>query len=149
MLDGNELQLLFLKLIAEKPRHGYELIRAVEELTGGAYAPSPGIAYPTLALLKDLELVGEREADGRRTFSITDKGREHLRRDAATAKAVIARLGAMAAVRERADAGPVRRAMHNLRSALFEKLSSELPRQTLLDIAAVLDEAAQKIERLE
>ena len=48
MFDGGELRLVLLKLIADEPRHGYDLIREIEELTGGAYAPSPGVVYPTL-----------------------------------------------------------------------------------------------------
>ena len=54
------------KLIADEPRHGYDLIRAIEELTGGEYAPSPGVIYPTLTLLQDMALIEEAEADGPR-----------------------------------------------------------------------------------
>ena len=53
MFDGGELRLVLLKLIADSPRHGYDLIRAIEELTGGAYAPSPGVVYPTITLLDE------------------------------------------------------------------------------------------------
>ena len=51
MFEGGELRLVLLKLITDQPRHGYELIKAIEEMTGGDYAPSPGIVYPTLTLL--------------------------------------------------------------------------------------------------
>ena len=59
-----DLRLLLLKLIAEKPRHGYELIKAVEDGVGGAYSPSPGVVYPTLALLEDLGYASVAEAEG-------------------------------------------------------------------------------------
>src|SRR3954470_23899883 len=79
MFDGSELRLVLLKLIADKPRHGYDLIRAVEERTNGAYAPSPGIVYPTLTLLAEMGLTGEQSADSaRKVFEITPEGAAHL-----------------------------------------------------------------------
>ena len=58
-----------LKLIADEPRHGYDLIRAIEELTGGEYAPSPGVVYPTLTLLQDMGLIEEATGEGRASRS--------------------------------------------------------------------------------
>ena len=151
MFDNTELQLLLLHLIAEKPRHGYELMRAIEDLSRGAYMPSPGIAYPTLSMLKDLGYITEAEAEAehaRRTFSITAEGRKHLDAHAPAVASLLQRLGAVASDRERTDAAPVRRAMQNLKSALFDKLATDVSRETVLSIAALIDEAAQKIERL-
>src|SRR5262250_1986022 len=54
VFDSGELRLVLLKLISDQPRHGYELIRAIEELSGGSYVPSPGMVYPTLTLLQDM-----------------------------------------------------------------------------------------------
>ena len=59
MFGSGELRLVLLKLIADEPRHGYDLIRAIEELTGGDYAPSPGVVYPTLTMLADMGLIEE------------------------------------------------------------------------------------------
>ena len=59
MFESGELRLVLLKLIVDEPRHGYDLIRAIEELTGGEYAPSPGVIYPTLTLLQDMGLIEE------------------------------------------------------------------------------------------
>ena len=64
MFEGGELRLVLLKLIADEPRHGYDLIRAIEELTGGEYAPSPGVVYPTLTLLQDMGLIEEAAGEG-------------------------------------------------------------------------------------
>ncbi|HEY0331170.1 MAG TPA: PadR family transcriptional regulator [Rhodopseudomonas sp.] len=147
--DGGELRLVLLKLIADKPRHGYDLIRAVEELTGGAYAPSPGIVYPTLTLLSDMGLIAEQSAEGaRKQFAVTPEGTTHLAEQAAEVAAMLARLEAMGAMRERVDAVPVRRAMHNLRSVLLHRLGDGLDKEKLLAAVALIDEAAQKIERL-
>src|SRR5205085_5536627 len=79
MFEGGELRLVLLKLIADEPRHGYDLIRAIEDLTGGEYAPSPGIIYPTLTLLQDMGLIEEAAGEGaRKPFQATDEGRAHL-----------------------------------------------------------------------
>src|SRR5271167_1535974 len=79
MFDGGELRLVLLKLIAEKPRHGYDLIRAIEERTGGGYAPSPGIVYPTLTMLSEMGLIDEQSAEGaRKQFAVTPEGTAHL-----------------------------------------------------------------------
>jgi DNA-binding PadR family transcriptional regulator len=70
---------VLLKLIADQPRHGYELIRAIEELTGGAYVPSPGVIYPTLTLLQDMGRIDEATAAGpRKAFAVTADGTAEL-----------------------------------------------------------------------
>src|SRR6478752_5873653 len=75
MFDGEELRLVLLKLIADQPRHGYDLIRDIEERTGGAYAPSPGVIYPTLTMLDDMGLIEEQKSEGaKKLFAITNAG---------------------------------------------------------------------------
>src|ERR1700722_17324487 len=71
-----DLRLMLLALIAEKPRHGYELIKEIEQKFGGTYSPSPGSIYPTLTLLEELEQVRASASEGaRKLFEITDQGR--------------------------------------------------------------------------
>jgi len=149
MFDNGDLRLILLHLIAKQPRHGYDLIRAIEELSGGAYVPSPGVIYPTLTLLKDMALIDERDSEGaRKLFAIAAPGQAQVAENAKTVAALLERLGAAAQLRERTDAGPVRRAMHNLKSVLLDKLAGEADKDTVLKAVALLDEAAQKIERL-
>lgn len=150
LFDSGELRLLLLALIAEQPRHGYDLIRAIEERTGGDYAPSPGVIYPTITMLQDMMLIDEQKGEGaRRIFSATEEGRRHLAEHEAEVEALFQRLGALAARREKTEGGPVRRAMHNLRSVLQHRLAGDdVDRETLHQVAAMLDEVAQKIERL-
>lgn len=149
MFEGNELRLLLLHLIAQEPRHGYDLVRAIEALSRGTYMPSPGAIYPTLALLVELGLLGQPDTDRqRKRFSITEHGVALLAQNEHVVKQVLARLDAAAEAGERTDAAPIRRAMHNLKSVLFEKLAAAEDKKTVLDIAALIDEAAQKIERL-
>src|SRR5271163_3127511 len=64
VFEQGDLRLVLLKLIADKPSHGYELIKAVEEAVGGAYSPSPGLVYPTLTLLEEMGYVEVVESDG-------------------------------------------------------------------------------------
>src|SRR3546814_9316383 len=76
MFDCGELRLVLLKLIADEPRHGYDLIRQVEELTSGAYAPSPGVIYPTLTLLDDMGQIAVQQSEGaRKLFAV--RSEEH------------------------------------------------------------------------
>ena len=149
MFEGGELRLVLLHLIAQEPRHGYDLIRAIEGLSGGVYVPSPGVVYPTLTLLRDMNLVGEPDTDNqRKLFSVTPQGRELLAENTKAVEALLQRLRDAGQARERTDAAPVRRAMHNLKSVLFDKLSAGAGEKTVLEVAALIDEAAQKIEKL-
>jgi len=154
VLDSAELRLVLLKLIWEEPRHGYELIKAIEALSGGTYAPSPGMVYPTLTLLADVGEVEEAADGSRKRFSITEAGAKALSDEAAAVSAAMARLEDLARINARADAPPVRRAMRNLHSALGARLGRAVGEDEAvlhalqLDIAAILDEATGRIERL-
>ena len=150
MFDGSELRLVLLKLIEESPRHGYDLIKEIEERTGGAYAPSPGVVYPTLTMLEDMGLIEERKTEGsKKQFAITVAGSAHLTERTDEVEALFARLAQLASMREQTDGAPIRRAMGNLRAVLQNRLTAEgVDSDTLHDVAAILDEAAQKIERL-
>ena len=150
VLDSNDLRLVLLKLIADQPRHGYELIRAIEDLTGGAYVPSAGVVYPTLTLLQDMGHIEEAASVGaRKAFAVTAEGSEHLASRKEEVEALFARLAALADTRERTDGGPIRRAMQNLKMVLMNKLEREsVKSETIHEVAALIDEAAQKIERL-
>jgi len=116
-----DLRLLLLALIAEKPRHGYELIKEIEQKFGGAYSPSPGSIYPTLTLLEELEQVRASASDGaRKLFEITDQGRAFLDENRATLDGVIARMSLAARhMSGRAWPESVHQAMHTLKHALL------------------------------
>lgn len=141
---------MLLKLIADEPRHGYELIRAIEELTGGRYVPSPGMIYPTLTMLDEMGHIAATKSEGaRKSFAVTPDGTAHLVERKAEVDALFARLAELAGLQERTDSAPVRRAMNNLREALIHRLGREgVQKQTVHDAVAIIDEAAQRIERL-
>ncbi|MEA2999218.1 MAG: hypothetical protein QOK17_1051 [Sphingomonadales bacterium] len=150
MFEAGELRLVLLKLIADQPRHGYDLIRAIEELTHGSYAPSPGVIYPTLTMLQDMGLIEEAAVEGaRRPFAITADGQAHLAERAEEVDALIERLTGAGEGKRRAGGRPIQRAVGNLLSALWHRVTAEdMGEDRLHEIAAILDEAAQKIERL-
>jgi DNA-binding PadR family transcriptional regulator len=149
MFDGGELRLVLLALIADEPRHGYDLIREIEERTGGAYAPSPGVVYPTLNMLADQAHIEEQASEGaKKRYAITAAGKVHLEENAETVARLMGRLAELGTMRERTDQWPVRRAMGNLRLSVRGRLMQGGGDATTHEIAALIDEVAQKIERL-
>jgi DNA-binding PadR family transcriptional regulator len=151
LFDQAELQILLLALIAETPRHGYDLIREIENLSGGDYAPSPGVVYPALTYMEESGLIAPAaDAGSRKSYETTEEGRAQAAADADKAEALKARLSALAEAREKVDPAPVRRAMHALKIAMFDRLSKDgANREVILQIADALDEATRKIERIE
>jgi DNA-binding PadR family transcriptional regulator len=150
IFESGELRLVLLKLIADEPRHGYDLIRAVEELTGGEYAPSPGVVYPTLTLLDEMGLIEQAPGEGaRKPFQITDAGREHLQGNSEEADELIARLKTLSPSHHPEGGSPIWRAMRNLGVAIRHRVAQgEISDETKFELAALIDELAQKIERL-
>lgn len=150
VFDSGELRLVLLKLIADEPRHGYELIRAIEALSGGSYGPSPGLVYPTLTMLHEMGQIEEAASGGaRKAFAVTAAGTEHLAANKTEVDALLARLAELATARERTDGGPIRRAMQNLRTVLLYRFDrDDVAPDTIHQAAAILDEAAQRIEKL-
>jgi DNA-binding PadR family transcriptional regulator len=153
MFESGELQLLLLFLIADKgkARHGYDLIRSVEELTGGEYAPSPGVVYPTLTLLQDMGFIEESDAEGsRRAYQVTKAGKAHLEEKADEVAELFDRLTSLREDRSSSNPGPVLgRAVKNVMTALSHRIGRDgFDEELLHEIAAILDEAAQRIERV-
>ena len=147
LYDSEELRLVLLSLIAEQPRHGYDLIREIEERTGGQYAPSPGVIYPTLTMLQDMGLIAEEGAAGtRKVYAATEDGKKHLAQNKDEVAALMARISELKNA-QKGDHAPVRRAMRNLFAALSEKVAGTHDEETIHKIAALLDDVTQKIER--
>ncbi|WP_239019646.1 PadR family transcriptional regulator [Sphingomonas suaedae] len=147
---GDELRLVLLALIADKPRHGYDLIREIEERTGGAYAPSPGVVYPTLTLLADMDHIAEQAAEGaKKLYAITPAGEAHLAENAEEVAQLMGRLAELGTQREKSDRSPVRRAMGNLKMAVMQRLNDDdVDQETAHAIVDIIDAAARKVERI-
>ncbi len=146
-----DLRHVVLNLIAEKARHGYEIIKAIEERVGGAYSPSPGVIYPTLTLLEELGYVSvSAEGDGgKKLYTITPEGKAHLESNRATLEALHARMDEAGRTHGRSDAPQVVRAMENLKMALRLRFAREqLNDDQLNAVAAALDTAATAIDKI-
>jgi DNA-binding PadR family transcriptional regulator len=148
LFDHGELRLVVLALIAERPRHGYEIIKEIEDRVAGTYSPSPGVIYPTLTMLEELGHATVAEADGKKLYSITAGGSEYL---AANNAALDNALQHMQSVNTAHGGGPapeITRARENLKLALrLREGRGPLTEQQIRDIAAALDAAAVAIER--
>ncbi|MGP8232016.1 MAG: PadR family transcriptional regulator [Methylovirgula sp.] len=149
IFDYGELRLLILAMIAEQPRHGYELIKAIEERFGGSYSPSPGVIYPTLSWLDDMGYAtATAEESGRKRYHITSEGDAFLASNRAAADELLSRLTSNGGEGPGAIPAGVVRAMENLKVALRLRLRhGPLDQAAGEDIAAALDAAAQIVER--
>ncbi|MDR3471377.1 MAG: PadR family transcriptional regulator [Devosia sp.] len=146
-----DLRLVILSLIAEKPRHGYEIIKAIEEAVAGAYSPSPGTIYPTLTLLEELGYVTVApSADGsKKLHEITDAGRAFLAANQRALEGLLARMEEAKGMHGGGPAPQIVRAMENLKLALSLRLGrGPLSQEQIETIAAALDAAATAVERV-
>lgn len=150
MFGSGELRLVLLKLIADEPRHGYDLIRAIEELTHGDYAPSPGVVYPTLTLLEDMGLIEAQASDGtRKKFAATNEGRVHLGENEEEIERLFERLEATGSSRREHSRPEIGRAVGNLMQAMRNRVARDGWNDDLLaEVTDILDDAARRIERL-
>lgn len=146
--DYGELRLLVLAMLAQEPRHGYDLMKAIEERMGGSYTPSPGVIYPTLAWLEDMGYAGvEPTRGGRKLYRVTTEGSAFLEANRGAIETLQSRLPDGGPGREGVPA-PVIRGMENLKLALRLKLrGGPLSPETADAIATALDDAARTIER--
>ena len=149
MFEGGELRLVLLKLIADEPRHGYELIKAIEDLTEGDYGPSPGVVYPTLNMLEDIGFIVERKSkDSKKVYEATDAGRTHLEENGDEVEELFERLEGHGRTRRHGQRPEIGRAIGNLMTALRNRVAAEGWHENLLEeVVDILDDAAQRIER--
>jgi DNA-binding PadR family transcriptional regulator len=144
-----DLRLVILHLIAEKPRHGYEIIKAIEDQVGGAYSPSPGVIYPTLTLLEELGHVTVTSGDGgKKLHTITQEGRAYLDAYRPAVEALVARMEEAGRTHGGGTAPQILRAMENLKLALRLRLArGPLDEAQVNAVAAAIDAAATGVER--
>jgi DNA-binding PadR family transcriptional regulator len=146
MFGHGDLRLVLLALIAEKPRHGYDLIRAIEEKFGGAYAPSPGAVYPTLTLLVEQDhLQSEEVGGGKKLYSITPEGQAFLAENKDVVDGVMARMDLAAqAFTNHSTPDKVREAFHTLRHSLHMR-QGPWSDEEASRIRTILEKAARDI----
>ncbi|MBD76397.1 MAG: PadR family transcriptional regulator [Citromicrobium sp.] len=150
MFGPGELRLVLLSLIAEAPRHGYELIKEIEDLTGGEYAPSPGVIYPTLSLLEDEGMIAPVESDeSRKAFRVTDAGKAELEGSSAEVASLMRRLGKQAERSKPRGSPDLLRALGNLATVITNRAANgQFSGEDKDKVVDLIDELARKIERL-
>jgi len=143
--DYGALRLIVLAMIADEPRHGYELMKSIEERMGGGYSPSPGVIYPTLSWLEDMGFALPAAEGGRKRYRITPEGEAFLAANRATLGEIDARMGPRG---QRSDApDPVREAMQGLKRALRGRFArGAVDAAAAGEIAAAIRAAAQAVE---
>jgi DNA-binding PadR family transcriptional regulator len=161
MLATGDLRLIALALIAEQPRHGYEIIKVLEEKTAGWYSPSPGIVYPTLTFLEEAGYVTAQAEGAKKLYAITDEGRAYLDQNRDFVDAVLERLTALGSkierVRRRFSRDDeedrrggrlptlVRAALEHLREVAGERLEHDADVEAKL--VEILARAAQELKK--
>jgi DNA-binding PadR family transcriptional regulator len=151
-----DLRLILLTLLAERPSHGYELIKALEDRSGGFYSPSPGMVYPALTWLEEVGYASVTAVGAKKLYSITPEGTAYLAEHKAAAEAILSqleqiarRLGrvreAVAGFEEEAEGGPreVWLARRELKEALRSARGASA--EEIARIAQILKDAAAKI----
>ena len=147
MFGPGDLRLVLMALIEEKPRHGYDLIKAVEEAFGGAYAPSPGAVYPTLALLEDEGLLTVQQEGGKRVYTLTDAGKAWLTENRAAVDGVMERMRMAArAMSGQATPDTVRETLQTLKQAVQMK-PGDWSLEEEARVVEILMNAAREISR--
>jgi DNA-binding PadR family transcriptional regulator len=159
MLATGDLRLIALALIAEQPRHGYEIIKVLEDKTEGWYAPSPGMVYPTLTYLEEMGYVTAQAEGAKKLYTITDEGRAYLDENRDFVDAVLERLSAVgekiSRMRRRFGADErernglphlVNAALENLREVAATRLQADAEVEP--KVVDVLARAAQELRRV-
>ncbi|MGN6762614.1 MAG: PadR family transcriptional regulator [Leifsonia sp.] len=142
-MGRGDVRAAVLALLAEKPMHGYQIIREIEERSGGSWKPSAGSVYPTLQLLSDEGLITAEESNGRKTYALTEAGRE-----VAAAEGAVPWLGDETGERRAPGAGAGHGALPKagieLAQAAAQVHRTGTPEQ-IAEAAAVLEEARRRL----
>ncbi|HET7717175.1 MAG TPA: PadR family transcriptional regulator [Bauldia sp.] len=160
MLGDGDLRLIVLALLAEQPRHGYDIIKALEERSHGAYSPSPGVVYPTLTYLEEAGYAAATAEGNKKVFAITEAGRAHLADNRDVADMILSSMEEYGAKMAKARAWfyrheeggtwdipgvlpEINEARRALKGAIAEKLDASEAAQR--ETARILREAAERI----
>lgn len=145
--EAGDLRYVILQLISEKPRHGYEIIKSIEERIGGGYAPSPGVVYPMLTMLEEMGHASVVQEGTRKLYAITEEGTKALAENQAMVDAIFARMDQRRTQEAGGRPQQIERAVQNFRMALQMK-QGPLTDEQVHAITDIIDAAARQIERV-
>src|SRR5471032_2659682 len=148
LFEHGDLRRVLLALVAKKPSHGYELIKAIEEASSGLYVPSQGVIYPTLTLLEEQDfLEAVATGNGRKSYQLTEAGKTELAQHQDAVDVIFARLAGATRPKENNLAEGIHETMHRLKHALRgNMMRDDLTPEQVLRVSAILQQAAESIE---
>ena len=149
MFETGDIRLLMLHFLQQRPAHGYELIKAIEELAKGEYTPSASIIYTNLKFLEEQALItSSQEEGGKKQYAITAEGAESLAQQGELLDSVTEKLHSLAILSNNRSIPEMQRAINNIRMALNLRLAKgPIEQDTLYKITDALDRATKEIER--
>ena len=150
MFEQGDLKYVILQLLADKPRHGYEIIKELEERFGGAYAPSAGTIYPTLSLLEDLGYASVTvEEGGKKIYAITDAGRRYLEENKSAVEDIFERIADIGSSFLSDAMMDVNRAFGRVARATYATAPwHSRDKELAAKLKEILDETAKRIDEL-
>jgi DNA-binding PadR family transcriptional regulator len=149
VFDRGDLKFVILRLVSRKPMHGYEVMQALEEESGGCYKASPGSVYPTLQMLEDQGLLHAREEEGRRIYEITEEGRGYLDRNGDLVDEIFERIESFAERFLGKETRDLSAAFSRLAHTAFEgAFAWEGSPESMARMAEVLERARKELEEI-
>jgi DNA-binding PadR family transcriptional regulator len=150
LFEQGDLKYVILRLLEEKPRHGYDIIKELESRFGGTYAPSPGTVYPTLTMLEDLGYARSvPEEAGKKIYEITDEGRKHLAEHSGTVNDIFDRIASFVEGFTDAPMMDLNHAFRRLARATFTTATSHVRNKEKLEaLKAIIQRAADEIDAI-
>jgi DNA-binding PadR family transcriptional regulator len=148
--EQGDLKYVILRLLEEKPRHGYDIIKELEQRFGGSYAPSPGTVYPTLTMLEDLGYARVVPEDGgKKIYEITDEGRKHLAEHSSTVDDIFQRIARFVEGFTDAPMTELNQSFQRLAKATYRTATNHIrDRETLEKIRDIIRRAAEEVEAI-
>jgi DNA-binding PadR family transcriptional regulator len=149
MFDAGDVRLVVLKLLAEQPSYGYQLIKTMEERLGGGYTPSAGVIYPTLTMLEEEGLASVATSDNKKVYTVTASGQQYLEASKERVEELFARLDVAGRGFRRGRSPEIMRAFMNLRGAISVRMHREkVTKEQIQKIAEAINAAAKAIDEL-
>jgi DNA-binding PadR family transcriptional regulator len=150
LFEQGDLKYVILRLLEEKPRHGYDIIKELESRFGGSYAPSPGTVYPTLTMLEEMGFARSvPEEGGKRIYEITDEGRQHLAEHSSTVDDIFQRISRFVEGLTDAPMMEVNQAFQRFAKATYKTATSHIrDKEKLERIRDIIRRAAEEIDEV-
>jgi DNA-binding PadR family transcriptional regulator len=146
VFEQGDLKYVILQLLDEKPRHGYEIIKEIEDRFGGSYSPSPGVVYPTLTMLEDMGFAKATvQESGKKIYEITAEGKAHLASNRPIIDDIFSRISEMAQSIFGEPMMDVHKAFKNLGAAVYAPSDRKRTPEQIKKIQEILDRATMEI----